>query len=88
MRRSTTLTLAYYSKYANLVCPCPVRLIWLVSSSEGIVSEDAKLSVERGLTDVGISVIGQKDCGWTGGSVWLVPTDGDVASWEPIARRS
>jgi hypothetical protein len=44
--------------------------------------------VEGKLAKSGLMGIGQPDDGWTGGSLWLVPTDGDVADWEPIAQRS
>jgi hypothetical protein len=58
------------------------------SSSHDSVSEDVKGRVEGKLAKSGIIGIGQADDGWTGGSVRLVPTDGEVADWEPIARRS
>lgn len=28
-----------------------------------------------------------RELGWTGGEVWLVPTEREVKEWLPIARR-
>lgn len=59
-----------------------------ISSSKDNVSEEAKEKVDRKLVKIGMAVHEDSDFGWTGGSVWLVPTDGDVTDWQPIARRS
>lgn len=80
---------AYYSKSEYWVLEMfDPALLTGVSSSKDSVSEDIKERIEVKLAKSGMAGIGHADDGWTGGSVWLVPTDGDVADWEPIARRS
>ena len=80
---------ACYSKFACwLFWTFHSAVLNVLSSSKDSVSEDVKRRIEGKLSKSDMSAIGELDRGWTGGSVWLVPTDGDVADWEPIARRS
>jgi len=59
----------------------------MVSSHER-VDEDVRRLVERKLAEKDIMAEGSPRGGWTGGTVWLVPTYKDIAEWQPIARRS
>jgi len=84
-----TLMSACYSAFECQVFSLyDMALLTGVSSSKDSVTEDVKRRIEGKLAKSGMSAIGELDRGWTGGSVWLVPTDGDVADWEPIAKRS
>ena len=67
------------------------RVVWLIVrlySSHDSVSESSKKSIEDELAKNGVALNEQLGLGWKGGSVWLVPTDGDVVDWHPVARKS
>jgi 2',3'-cyclic-nucleotide 3'-phosphodiesterase len=57
-------------------------------SSHGHVDEDVKRLIEQKLEEKGIMAKTRASGGWSGGTVWLVPTQKDTAEWQPIARRS
>jgi 2',3'-cyclic-nucleotide 3'-phosphodiesterase len=57
-------------------------------SSAGDVSEEKRSEVEGLLLESGISLDGQGEMsGWTGGSLWLVPTFKPIEEWKPLAER-
>jgi hypothetical protein len=57
-------------------------------SSHDRVDEDVRGLIEQKLADKGILAERPASSGWRGGTVWLVPTQKDIAEWQPIARRS
>jgi 2',3'-cyclic-nucleotide 3'-phosphodiesterase len=65
-----------------------VWLILLLVSSDERVDEDVRRLVERKLAEKDVMAEESPSSGWTGGTVWLVPTYKDIAEWQPIARRS
>jgi galactokinase len=65
-----------------------VWLTLLMISSHGHVDEDTRSLVEQKLADKDIMGKRPASSGWRGGTVWLVPTQKNIAEWQPIARRS
>jgi 2',3'-cyclic-nucleotide 3'-phosphodiesterase len=59
----------------------------MISSHEN-VDEDVKHVIEEKLAEKDIMAKTREGGGWSGGTVWLVPTQKDIAEWQPIARRS
>jgi hypothetical protein len=59
----------------------------MISSHEHVNGE-VKRSVEHELAEKGILAKRRARGGWSGGEVWLVPTQRDIADWQPVARRS
>lgn len=67
------------------------RVVWLIVwlySSHDSVSANSKKLIEDELAKHGVALNEQVSLGWKGGSVWLVPTVGDVVDWHPVARKS
>jgi 2',3'-cyclic-nucleotide 3'-phosphodiesterase len=57
-------------------------------SADGAIDEEKLKEVEKAVKDAGVDLAGDSELGgWTGGVVWLVPTDASIADWKPIATK-
>jgi hypothetical protein len=66
----------------------PLRSLTAGNSSNIEITEEKRQEIERLVVQAGISFDGQGELGgWTGGSLWLVPTYKPIQDWKPIAER-
>lgn len=52
------------------------------------IDEDKLREVEEAVREAGVAFGGEGILGWEGGVVVLVPTDGRIEEWTPIATRA
>lgn len=52
------------------------------------MTESQRQAVEEMVKSTGVALNGEGEMsGWSGGEVWLVPTDKAIEDWKPIAVR-